>query len=219
VIGKAAAEGMEEIVALFERVEEARQGGDVGVGDCAEAVHPGIPHCGVIDTQRLVGAIGGVDFGLEGGVLQLDVPGEVVGGIVGGAQRLDLEFLEDAPYAQGVGGKQGIGLVPNGLRGGFFEIVLDSEVAHEFEMGPVKEGIAERVGDGVGPGLEFFERGGVTCAIALGDAVGAHGPPLVMIALEPDLEQIGELAVFGEILGREMIVVVQNGLVLGVGVV
>ena len=40
-----------------------------------------------------------------------------------------------------------------------------------------------------------------------------------MVPFEPNFEEIGELPILGKILGREVIVVVEDGLVLRVGVI
>ena len=79
--------------------------------------------------------------------------------------------------------------------------------------------IAKRIRDRAGPRLELFEGGGVAGAIALVDSVGAHGPPLVVVAFEPDLGQVMELPVVRYVARRKMTVIVENGLVLGVGVI
>ena len=81
------------------------------------------------------------------------------------------------------------------------------------------EGIAEGVRDGAGPGEEFFLGGGVAGDVALGDTVGAHGSPLIVVAFEPDFEEVLELAVFGDVFGGKMAVVIEDGLWLGVLVV
>jgi hypothetical protein len=49
------------------------------------------------------------------------------------------------------------------------------------------------------PGLEFLEGLGLTGAIALGHPVEAHGAPLVMVTFQPDLEEILELPVLGDV--------------------
>ena len=49
-----------------------------------------------------------------------------------------------------------------------------------------------------------------------GDAIGAHGAPLIVVALQPGLGEVAELLVFGDPLRREMAVVVEDGLGLGV---
>jgi hypothetical protein len=82
-------------------------------------------------------------------------------------------------------------------------------------MRPVIERIAQRVRHGGGPGLKLCERLGVAGAELFRHAVGAHRAPLVVIALEPDLEQVAELAVLGDVARREVIVVIQNRLGLG----
>jgi hypothetical protein len=101
------------------------------------------------------------------------------------------------------------------VSGGGGEEVVDVEVAFQFERGPVEERVAERVGDGGGEGAEFVVGGGVAGAEFFGNAVGAHGAPFVVIALEPDFEEIGEGAIGGDVCGREVVVIVDDGLACG----
>ena len=86
---------------------------------------------------------------------------------------------------------------------------------------PVIERIAQglRHGRGFEQALNFLEWTGVPGAETFRDAVGAHGPPLVMVTFEPDFGQVVEAAVGGDISGRQMAVVVENRLGLGVAVV
>src|SRR5262245_58791231 len=83
-------------------------------------------------------------------------------------------------------------------------------------MGPVIERIAQRVGDGARPRQELLVGVGVSGAKALFDAVGAHGPPFIVVARQPNLEQIGELPVGGDVLRRKMAVIIEDGFLRGV---
>ena len=72
------------------------------------------------------------------------------------------------------------------------------------------ERIAQGMRDCLGPHTELFERIRVTGAVALIDTVGPHRAPFVMVALEPDLEQILKLSVVGDIVRRQVAVVVED---------
>src|SRR5208283_6105864 len=78
-------------------------------------------------------------------------------------------------------------------------------------MGPMVERIAEAMGDGGSPGKEFVVRGSVSSAKGFGDTVGAHGAPLVVIAFEPDLEEVAELAIGGDVRGGKMRMEIEDG--------
>ncbi len=78
--------------------------------------------------------------------------------IVGGAKRDDVEPLEDALRAQLRRGQELAGLLPDALRAGFVEQLVDAEVAFQLEVGPVIERVAQGVGHRSCPGLEFLER-------------------------------------------------------------
>jgi len=65
------------------------------------------------------------------------------------------------------------------------------------------------------PRQELLVRRSVACGIALIHAVGSHGAPFIVIALKPDLKQVGELAVGRNVRGRNMAVVIENRLGFG----
>ena len=77
------------------------------------------------------------------------------------------------------------------------------------------ERIAQRMRHGCGPGLKFLEGLGVAGDKALGDAIGAHGAPFVMVAFEPDFEEVVKLAVFRDVARRKMAVIIKDRLFFG----
>ena len=86
------------------------------------------------------------------------------------------------------------------------------KVAAQLQVRPVEEGIAERVRHGLGPGLKFFTRGGSAGDPFLRDAVGPHGPPLVVIAIEPDGVEVFKPPIFRDIARAQVAVVVDDWL-------
>src|SRR5208283_2912903 len=94
----------------------------------------------------------------------------------------------------------------------FIEQFINAEIALQFEMGPVIERIAETVRDGGGPSEKLVVGGSVAGTKGFGDAVGSHGPPFVVVTLEPDLEEVVKLPVGGDVRGGEMRVEIQDGL-------
>jgi hypothetical protein len=49
-------------------------------------------------------------------------------------------------------------------------------------------------------------------AVALGHSAGAHRAPFVVVAFEPDLEQIREAAIVRDVARRQVAVVIENRL-------
>ena len=109
----------------------------------------------------------------------------------------------------------GTGLFPDGGSGFLVEQLLDAEVALQLQVRPVVERIAQGVRDGACPGEEFVIGICVARDVALGFAIAAEGAPLVVISSEPDFEQVGELAVLGDVLRREVIVVIEDRFAAG----
>lgn len=102
-------------------------------------------------------------------------------------------------------------MLPDFWSGTFIEEFVNVEIALQFEMGPMIEGIAEAMRDGGGPGKEFVVGSSVTRAEGFGDTVRAHGAPFVVIAFEPDLEEVAELAIGGDVRGGEMGMEIEDG--------
>ena len=116
---------------------------------------------------------------------------QVVGRIIRRTQCVDMKFLKNVVDGQ-VLRKRGIGSLPDCRGGILIEQVGNTEIALQFEMGPMIERIAQGVRNGSRPGQEFFVRRGVAGDVSFRDAVGAHGTPFVMVAFEPYFEEIGE---------------------------
>ena len=95
----------------------------------------------------------------------------------------------------------------------------DAQRTLQFQVGPVVERIAERFGDGFRPLLELFPIGGVAGAEAFLDACGPHRPPLVMVAGEPDLREVGEAAVGGDLGRRQVAMIIDDRQMPGVAVI
>ena len=68
--------------------------------------------------------------------------------------------------------------------------------------------------------LEFLARRNVASgAVFFGYAIGAHRPPFVVIAFQPGVEEISELAIASELLRRQVVVIIEDRFALGVSVI
>ena len=144
---------------------------------------------------------------------------QVVRRIVRGADDLDLHFFQDALRGHFRRGEHFVGLIPDAVGGFFIEQFRDTEVAFQFEVRPVIKRVAQRERHGGGPGAELFARRGVAGDEAFSDAVGPQRAPFVMVAFEPDFKQVFELAVFRDVVRRNVAVIIENRLGFGVLVV
>ena len=86
-------------------------------------------------------------------------------------------------------------------------------------MRPMIKRVAERVRDCAGPGEEFFLGIGIAGDDGFRFAIGAHGPPFVVIALQPHLAEICKTPIVGHLGRWQVIVVIEDRLALGVLVV
>ena len=130
-----------------------------------------------------------------------------------------LNLLQNPVRAQLVGGQQRVGLFPDARRGVLIQQFVDAEVALQLQVRPVVQRIAQRVRHRARPGQELLVRRRVAGAVALRHAVGPHGAPLVVVAFQPDLEQIPKTPVLGDVPRREMAMVVEDRLALGILVI
>ena len=140
---------------------------------------------------------------------------EVVHRIIRGADDLDLHFFQDALGRERGRGEFFIRLLPDFFRRGFAEQVGDAEITLQLQVRPMIQGIAQRVGNGLGPGDELVMRRGAAGAEFFRHAVAAHRAPFVVIAFQPDLKQVFELAVFRDVAWRDVTVIIEDRLGLG----
>ena len=216
LVGQAAAAAGEVVQPLLEGSFHVVQGADVHPGCGAQLlkVDRGLV---IFHVEDFVRPEGGQHLGCEVFVLRQQlVVLQVVGGVVGGAQGPDL-----AGGNQGAGRALGalqdaVGLVPNGGGAGGVQQLLNAEKAQQLQVGPVVDGVAHQGGHNGGEALEFLLEGGLAGDVLLGHAAGAHHPPLVVVAGQPGLANVGELLVLVNLLGIQVAVVVEDGHALGI---
>jgi len=128
------------------------------------------------------------------------------------AHDRDLKMLEQAARVKARLLQARIAGIEDLARRAFVEQFADPEGIFQLELRPMKERIAQRARHGAGPSLKLLEVRRVPGAQALGDAVGAHGAPLVVIPIEPNFGDGPKLVVRRHVLRREVAVVVDDGL-------
>ena len=213
---------MEEIVALPQRVEI---GGevvlDVDVADLGQPVDPGVECRGRPGGHRFVGAKGGQHLDRKGAIGgNRGVMFEAVGRIVGRADQHHVHPTHDSPGGKRVFGQPRVGLAIDALgRLGAQQAVADAQRPLQFQMGPVIERVAERLGNRLRPFLELLPIRRVAGAVAFVDAGRPHGTPLIVIAVEPGLRDVLEIAVLGDLLRRQVAMVVDDRQIAGVLVI
>jgi hypothetical protein len=72
--------------------------------------------------------------------------------------------------------------------------------------------ITQGVWYGLGPSQKLLEGIGITSAEVLRYTIGAHCPPLVVVALKPNLSQISKTTVLGQVFRGKMAVIVEDRL-------
>src|SRR5688572_4891833 len=144
--------------------------------------------------------------------------GQGIRRIVRGADRFDGKPAEYPLRAQLRRFERIIRALPYAAGASLIQQLVDAEVPLQLEVRPVIKGIAQRLGYCLRPREELVVRRRIARAKTFRDAAGAHRAPLVMIAFEPDFEQVREPAIVGDVFRGQMAVIVEDWLALGVGV-
>ena len=216
VVGELAAHGREEVVALLQGLAQVAVGLDFHPGGHAELQQIGLVGIRILDGHRLVRAPGGNHLRTEGVLRDHLVPAEVVGRIVGGADHLHAE-LADEGLATELGRRQlRVALLEDlaGRRGA--QELVDAEHPAQLQMRPVIQRVPHRVWNGLRPLLEGFPSGVLAAGeVVLGNTVRPHRAPFVVVAVvavhQPELGDVAELDVLGDLLRHEVAVVVDDG--------
>ena len=218
----AAAHLDEELQPLGQGVHHAVDAGQLVLAHAGGQLVHVLCEARLIDVDGLVGTEGGSHGELDGGVvLDLLMPLQAVDGVVGGADERHVGLLDQAADGQlGVVLQLLVAQVPHFFSGVAVQHAVVAEVGVQLQVGPVVHGVADGHGQGLGELLEALAVGLGAGDVLLGHAVGAHDAPLVVVAedgavgvaaAQPDLGDIFKLAVFVDLAGRDMAVVVADG--------
>src|SRR5208282_5188147 len=106
-------------------------------------------------------------------------------------------------------------LCPNAGRRLFVQKFCDAEIALQLQMRPMIEWIADCGRYGSGVSQEFIVIAGVAGNKSLRHSIGAHRSPFVMIPVaalsEPDLRQVSEAFISGDVRRRNVAMIIENG--------
>ncbi len=176
-----------------------------------KAIHPGIEARRVLYSHALVRTKSRQHLDVKATRADTAVVFKIVSGIVGGADHLDFEMTQQPTRAESFFLQQSIAVLVDARSALFIQNLVHPERVLEFHVGPMVEGIAQGGGHGARPDHELLLVGSVTRDQPFRNAVGAQGAPFVVVPLKPESRHVGETAVRGDILGREMTVVGENG--------
>ena len=167
---------------------------------------------GQFDVHRLIGAERGQHAEPERSVFgERAVPGEVVGGVVGRAQKFHVRGADAPARRKGRFAHLFFRRVVN-FGGGLRAYGrLNAEIFFQFQVAPYVDGVADAEGQYLRKREELFAVGGAARYFFFGHAAGAHQPPLVVVARQPELREVVKPLVFGDLPGAQMRVVVHDG--------
>ena len=215
MIRKLAPYAVEEGMAVFQGSHQRLEAVDFDVGYFLQLCDIVEQHFIVVGFQYFIGAPGWQYFYFEGS-FQRNVVLQCVDWVIGGANHLHLHLTHQVTHTVLRGLQQGGGLVEYFLGCIGAQQGIDAEVAAQLQVGPVVQWIADGGWHGGGPSLKFLIERHITGAILFVDAIGAHGPPFVMVAFEPNLAKALKVAILCNHLGREVAVEINDGQLAGV---
>ena len=215
VVRELAAIGGKVVVALLKGFLQVGVGVDFHAGGLAELLQICFVGLGILDGHCLVGTPCGNYLGAERFGCNLFVPAQVVCGVVGGADHVHVEFAYQRLAAEFRSGQLGVALFEYLPGGGGAEELVYSEYPAQLEVGPVIQGVTHCIGHRLSPLLEGLP--GVvfaSCEVILAHTVATHGAPFIVVAIvtvhQPQLCDVAELDVLGNLLGHKMAVVVDD---------
>jgi len=218
VVGKPPSHLVEGRVPGFERFEKSGKFRAVHSAGTLEVGDPLGEGGGVVHTHGAVRAEGRINLRTslpaQGGVV-----GKVVGRVVGRAKDPHVRTFDQLAGGKSRPRQQFVGTAPDSLRRCFVQQVVNPEKPQEFEVRPVVKRVAKRMGHRPGKGKELLVGRRIAGTKFFGDAVGAHGAPLVVVACQPNLRKVVKPPVLRDVGGGQVAVVIVNRLLLGVIVV
>ena len=159
---------------------------------------------------------------------ELLMPLKRVSRIIGRTDEADAgRFYQAAAGAVRIILQHVIGLIPDLLRIGTADHILNAEILAQFQLAPVIHRISDRLLQCFAEVLEPLTVRRITGNVFFGNTVGTHQPPLIVIAIivvaavfsllmtaKPYLCQIGETRIFIDILGRNVAMIINDRKIL-----
>ena len=184
MVGKTASTGVEIVMTLLEGINHILEVDDVHAGLLTQCLHI-IGKARLVNVHGLVGAPGGQHVNLETAFLDLLVINQVIYGIVGCADALNIEAGHQSACRKLREFEFLITFVIDLARSGWAEHLVYAKTRTKFKVSPVIQRIAVAVGNGVSPFLKLLPIRSITGNIFLINAIGTHSAPLVMVLSKP----------------------------------
>ena len=135
---------------------------------------------------------------------------QIIRRIIGGAKQGHTGMNNEVSGAHVRRSKLLVAELPHLLRSITVQYTVVVKVTLKLQVAPVIQRISDGLFQSLRPLLEFFPVTGIPCNVAFLHTIGAHLAPFVMIAPQPYLCDILKAAVFGNLFGTDVTVVIQN---------
>ena len=158
VVRQPSADVVKRLMPPAKGVEKVAELRDVNVRRLPELVDPRIEYIRLMRIHDAIGAERRINLRRQAGCGNLLVIRERIRGIVGGADRPDAEFAQDAFGAELRRLQRLVRPVPHAVCRLLVQQLIDAEVPFQLEVGPVIERIPQRMGHRLRPRLKFLSR-------------------------------------------------------------
>ncbi|MNZ91079.1 hypothetical protein D3C78_1100530 [compost metagenome] len=176
---------------------------DIGIRYFGQFRHIVAERC-LLDVEGFIRAPARQHFDIERAVFRDNrVVLKRINRIISGADHLHVHLLHDAACGEIVLRQQIATLVPDFVGSGWRQqFAGDTEWTTQLQMCPVIQRVTDGMRHGCRPRIKLFAVSRITGTQALSHTVGAHRTPFVMVTLQPDVIQVFEAIIFGNLLRR-----------------
>ena len=138
------------------------------------------------------------------------MPFECVGGVVGRADGFHTRLLNQTSCVKLFVSQHRGAMLENAVGGLCRQRLVNTEITLQLEVCPMVKGVSNGVGKHRGKGVKLFLPGSITRNITLLNTEGTHCAPLVMVAAEHQLANVGKTVVFRNHFRHKMAVIVND---------
>ena len=174
----------------------------------------GLKVCGdtlSLDIHALIGTECGKNLGGESALGDLLVILKRISGIVGGAKKVNVGVYDQVLCAHRGRSKLLSGNIPDRVTVLLAENQVTVKVTLKLKMAPVIKRIADQLGHNGAVRLELIIVRTVAGDVLLIYAAGAHCSPLIVVAVQPNLGNVGITLILCDLLGGKVTVIIDNG--------
>ena len=210
MIGNAATLRSEEIVTVLQRLQQIFEIKDCYIGSSFKLSQIFIVNIQILNGHRFIRTPCRIDFRCQRRLADCSMIFERIGRIVSRTNDFNIHAFHDGLRTKLRCSELCRTFIVN-LTGSLrVQHLINTKDTAQFQVCPVIERIAHCMFKRICPFLKLLIRRFVTRDIFFWNTVGTHRTPFVVIAAQPNLCQVGELIIFGNLLRNQMTMIVND---------